>query len=63
MPNLRSPSRTGDLYARVIIQVPQKLSKEQREKLVEYGKACGDKDLSGEKGFMGKAKRFFDGEN
>jgi molecular chaperone DnaJ len=63
MPNLRSPSRTGDLYARVIIQVPQKLSKEQREKLVEFGKACGDKDLSGEDGFMGKAKRFFESEN
>jgi len=63
MPNLRSPSRTGDLYARVIIQVPQKLSKEQREKLVEFGKACGDQDLSADEGFMGKAKRFFDGEN
>lgn len=63
MPNLRSPSRMGDLYARVIIQVPQKLSKEQREKLVEFGKECGDKDLSGEEGFMGKAKRFFEGDN
>lgn len=63
MPNLRSPSRMGDLYARVIIQVPQKLSKEQREKLVEFGKACGDKDLSGDEGFMGKAKRFFEGDD
>ena len=58
MPNLRSPSRTGDLYAKVIIQVPKKLTKEQREKLVEFGKSCGDKDLSAEEGFMGKAKRF-----
>ena len=32
MPNLRSPSRKGDLYAKVIIQVPKKLTKEQREK-------------------------------
>ena len=63
MPNLRSPSRTGDLYAKVIIQVPKKLTKEQREKLVEFGKSCGDKDLSAEEGFMGKAKRFFEGEN
>ena len=39
MPNLRSPSRTGDLYAKVIIQVPKKLTKEQREKLVEFGKS------------------------
>ena len=62
MPNLRSPSRTGDLYARVIIEVPRKLSKEQREKLVEFGKSCGDTDLSAEEGFMGKAKRFFEGE-
>ena len=63
MPNLRSPSRMGDLYARVIIQVPEKLSKEQREKLVEFGQSCGEKDLSAEEGFMGKAKRFFEGEN
>ena len=63
MPNLRSPSRKGDLYAKVIIQVPKKLTKEQREKLVEFGKSCGDKDLSAEEGFMGKAKRFFEGEN
>jgi molecular chaperone DnaJ len=63
MPNLRSPSRVGDLYARVIIQVPEKLSKEQREKLVDFGKACGDKDLSAEEGFMGKAKRFFESES
>jgi molecular chaperone DnaJ len=63
MPNLRSPSRNGDLYSKVIIQVPNKLTKEQREKLVEFGKACGEKDLSAEEGFMGKAKRFFEGEN
>ena len=44
-------------------QVPEKLSKEQREKLVEFGQSCGEKDLSAEEGFMGKAKRFFEGEN
>ena len=56
---LKDPER----YAKVIIQVPNKLTKEQREKLVEFGKSCGDKDLSAEEGFMGKAKRFFEGDN
>jgi len=63
MPNLRSPARKGDLYVRVVIDVPDKLTTEQREKLVDFSKACGDKNVSPDVGFMDKAKRFFDGEN
>ena len=63
MPNLRMPSRKGDLYVRVVIDVPDKLSKEQRDALVHFSKASGDKNISPDEGFMDKAKRFFDGEN
>ena len=60
MPNLRSPSRKGDLYARIIIHVPQKLTKLQREKLVDFAKASGEEDLQADEGFLEKAKRLFD---
>ena len=63
MPNLRNNSRKGDLFVRVVIDVPQKLSKEQREKLISFGKSCGDQDSGEDEGFLDKAKRFFDGEN
>ena len=60
MPNLRSPSRKGDLYARIIIHIPQKLTKLQREKLVDFAKASGEEDLQADEGFLDKAKRLFD---
>ena len=60
MPNLRSSSRRGDLYARIIVHVPQKLTKLQRDKLVEFAKASGEEDLKADEGFLEKAKRLFD---
>ena len=60
MPNLRAPNRKGDLYARAIIHIPQKLTKLQREKLVEFAKASGEEDLQADEGFLEKAKRLFD---
>ncbi len=60
MPNLRSPSKKGDLYARVIIHIPQKLTKLQKEKLIEFAKASGEEDLQADEGFLDKAKRIFD---
>ena len=60
MPNLRAPNRKGDLYARTIINIPQKLTKLQREKLVEFAKASGEEDLQADEGFLDKAKRLFD---
>ena len=60
MPNLRAPNRKGDLYARTIIHVPQKLTKMQREKLIEFAKASGEEDLQADEGFLEKAKRLFE---
>ena len=60
MPNLHTPSRKGDLYARIIIHIPQKLTKLQREKLIEFAKASGEEDLKADEGFLEKAKRLFD---
>ena len=60
MPNLRNPNRKGDLYARTIIHIPQKLTKLQREKLVDFAKASGEEDLQADEGFLDKAKRLFD---
>ncbi len=60
MPNLRSPSRKGDLYARILIHVPQKLTKLQKEKLIEYAKASGEEDLHADEGFLDRAKRLFE---
>jgi molecular chaperone DnaJ len=38
MPDLHNPKRPGDLYVRVIIHVPTKLTDRQRELLKEFGK-------------------------
>lgn len=63
MPNLRNNSRVGDLYARMVVDVPKKLTKEQREKLVAFAESCGDRDVAPDEGFLDKAKRFFEGED
>jgi molecular chaperone DnaJ len=62
MPNLRYSSRKGDLYVKISIKVPTKLSKEQRDTLISYAKACGEKDFTEDGGFLGKAKKFFDND-
>lgn len=62
MPNLRYSSRKGDLYVKISIKVPIKLSKEQRDTLISYAKACGEKDFTEDGGFLGKAKKFFDND-
>ena len=63
MPNLRSPAHRGDLYVKAIIDVPKGLNKEQRQKLVDFGIACGEKDIGEDSGILNKAKRFFEGDN
>ena len=63
MPNLRNVNRHGDLYARITIHVPKKLTKNQREKLVEFAKSCGEKDTENDEGIIDKAKRFFESED
>jgi len=41
MPSLRG-GEPGDQYIRVEIEVPKKLNAEQKEKLEDFGRACGD---------------------
>lgn len=56
MPHLRGGSK-GDLYVTVHVEVPKSLNSEQRKKLEEFAKACGD-DKS-EPSFFSRAKNFF----
>ena len=62
MPNLRYSSRKGDLYVKISIQVPTKLSKEQKEALINFAKSCGEENFSEDEGFLNKAKKFFDND-
>ena len=62
MPNLRYSSRKGDLYIKISIQVPTKLSKDQRESLINFAKSCGEDNFSDDEGFLNKAKKFFENE-
>ena len=41
MPVLRS-RQTGDLYVQVVVETPQKLTKRQRELLVDYAAESGE---------------------
>jgi molecular chaperone DnaJ len=49
----------GDLYVHVQIAVPTKLNSDQREKLVAFQEALGEKGTAMEESFFDKAKRFF----
>ena len=59
MPSLRS-GEAGDQYVHVEIEVPKKLTHEQKLKLEEFGKACGDAEKPVSEGFFEKAKKFFE---
>lgn len=58
MPELNRGTR-GDLMARLIVSVPQKLDSEQRKKLEEYAALVGDEPPTAQKGFFERAKQFF----
>lgn len=49
-------SRRGDLNLTVIIEVPKNLTEEQKEKLRDFGKACGKKNYAKKESFF---KKFF----
>ena len=57
MPSLRGGK--GDLLIRIQVEVPKKLSKEQRQKLESFSEACGDKGNPVSESFVEKAKKFF----
>ena len=58
MPQLRGRSR-GDQIVRVEVEVPRKLTAEQRAALEAFAKACGDEAAPLSESFLEKAKRFF----
>lgn len=59
MPSLRSKHHVGDQLVRVEVEVPTKLTNEQREKLEAFAISCGDTDSSSHSSFFKKIKRSF----
>ncbi len=59
MPRLNSGSR-GDLLVKVHIEVPKKLTAEQREKLEAFAIACGDAENPIEESWWKRAKKRFE---
>lgn len=57
MPHLRGGQ--GDLLVRIQVEVPKKLSKDQRAKLEAFSEACGDAGNPVSESFVEKAKKFF----
>lgn len=49
----------GDLFARLIVEVPTRLNTEQRRKLEEFAALCGEENTPMRKGFFDRAKEFF----
>lgn len=60
MPALRSRS-TGDLYIQVVVETPQKLTRRQRELLMEFNEESSKETNPECSGFFSKMKEFFDG--
>ncbi len=58
MPHLRG-SGHGQLLVRVAVEVPTKLTAEQRKKLEDFASSCGDQNTPITKGFLERAKEFF----
>ena len=49
----------GDLYAKLLVEVPSRLNSEQRQKLEEFAALCGDDNTPLHKSFFERAKEFF----
>jgi molecular chaperone DnaJ len=49
----------GDLHVRVSLEVPTKLSAEQRDQLEAFAKTCDGREHPGRQSFFDKAKNFF----
>ena len=50
---------SGDLLARLIVEVPSRLNAEQRRKLEEFAALCGDENTPLRRNFFERAKEFF----
>jgi molecular chaperone DnaJ len=60
MPVLRA-KQTGDMYVQVAVETPQKLTKRQRELLVEFEKLSSEDTQPESAGFFARVKEFIDG--
>ncbi|MGA9006785.1 MAG: molecular chaperone DnaJ [Xanthobacteraceae bacterium] len=60
MPVLRQRQH-GDMYVQVVVETPQKLTKKQRELLVEFDRLSSIETQPESSGFLGKVKEFLDG--
>jgi molecular chaperone DnaJ len=60
MPVLRS-KQTGDMYVQVIVETPQKLTKRQKELLVEFERLSSTETQPESEGFFTRVKEFLDG--
>ena len=60
MPVLRSRG-AGDLYIQVVVETPQKLTRRQRELLMEFDTECSKETHPESSGFFSRMKEFFDG--
>ncbi len=60
MPSVNHSSTRGDILARLVISVPQKLSSEQRKKLEEFAELAGE-EATAEKSFFQRAKEWMGG--
>jgi len=60
MPVLRSRD-FGDLYIQVVVETPQKLTKRQRELLMEFEEESSRETHPESTGFFSRVKDFFEG--
>ncbi|MFZ0422576.1 MAG: molecular chaperone DnaJ [Xanthobacteraceae bacterium] len=60
MPVLRT-RQNGDMYVQVVVETPQKLTKKQRDLLVEFDRLSSVDTHPESAGFLGKVKEFLDG--
>ena len=49
----------GDLFARLLVEVPTRLNGEQRQKLEEFALLCGEENTPLHKSFFERAREFF----
>ena len=49
----------GDLFARLIVEVPSRLNADQRRKLEEFAALCGEENAPLHKSFFERAREFF----
>jgi molecular chaperone DnaJ len=49
----------GDLFARLLVEVPTRLNMEQRQKLEEFASLCGEENTPLHRSFFERAREFF----